>query len=105
MSKLATRTASRINSRVVPDDASDGGNVTGNQEGLKECIRNGKSSRLPHSPTWGAIPANQARDTVIVRLPQMVWIIPLDAKDQCRPGLARRFAREKGTPNNPATLD
>lgn len=83
-------------------DASGRGNLTGNQEGLKEVHPKWKKLAVfGHYLNVGLDPGEAGTDTVIVRLPnKWFWVIPLNA-EKTSVGLVidkDEFAQEAGTP-------
>ena len=83
-------------------DASGRGNLTGNQEGIKEMHPEWKKLAVfGHFLNVGLDAGEAGADTVIVRLPnEWFWIIPLNA-EKTSVGLVidkDEFAREAGTP-------
>ena len=83
-------------------DASGRGNLTGNQEGLKEVHPKWKKLAVfGHYLNVGLDPGEAGTDTVIVRLPnKWFWVIPLNAEKTSGGVVIDKdeFAQETGTP-------
>ena len=85
-------------------DASGRGNLTGNQEGIKEMHPKWKKLAVfGHYLNVGLDSGEAGTDTIIVRLPnKWFWIIPLNA-EKTSVGLVidkDEFAKERGTPQD-----